>query len=105
MGNSQVITAEEAYAKMQEEEGIIIVDVRTAEEYAGGHIPNAILIPNETIKDEQPEELPDLDATILIYCRSGNRSAQATKKLVEMGYTNLYDFGGINSWPYDIVTD
>lgn len=99
------ITAEDAKTRIDSEQEIIILDVRTAEEYNSGHIPNAILIPNETITDEMPELLPDLNAKILIYCRSGNRSAQAAKKLIGIGYTNVYDFGGINEWPYDIVTE
>ncbi len=81
-----------------------MVDVRTEKEYAAGHIEGAILIPNETITDKRPEQLPDLDAEILIYCRSGRRSAEAAKKLIAMGYTRVYDFGGIIDWPYGIVT-
>ena len=83
---------------------IIILDVRTQQEYDAGHIEGAILLPNETIADTPPDALPNKDAEILIYCRSGNRSAQAAKKLVAMGYTNVYDFGGIIDWPYDVVT-
>lgn len=101
MDNPQVITAKEAHEKMQDED-VIIVDVRTEDEYAEGHIPGAILIPNETIGDSMLEELPDKDAVILIYCRSGNRSAQAAKKLADMGYTSIFDFGGINDWPYAV---
>lgn len=81
---------------------VIIVDVRTQLEFDEGHIANAILIPNETIVNE-PTELPDKNATILVYCRSGNRSAQASAKLAKLGYTNVYDFGGIIDWPYAIV--
>jgi phage shock protein E len=81
---------------------VIIVDVRTQQEYDEGHIEHAILIVNETIVNE-PAELPDKNATILIYCRSGNRSAQAAAKLVKLGYTHIYDFGGIIDWPYAIV--
>lgn len=82
---------------------LIIVDVRTASEFSQGHIPDAILIPNETIGSTPPAELPDKEALILIYCRSGNRSAQAARKLVSMGYLNVYDFGGILDWPYEVV--
>ncbi len=82
---------------------LIIVDVRTASEFSQGHIPDAILIPNETIGSTPPTELPDKEAVILIYCRSGNRSAQAARKLVSMGYLNVYDFGGIIDWPYEVV--
>lgn len=95
------ITVEEAYEMMQNQE-VVIVDVRTQAEYNTGYIPKAILIPNEEIKDTPPAQLPDKDAIILLYCRSGNRSAQAANKLIKMGYTKVYDFGGINKWPYDI---
>ena len=88
--------------EMMDTQEVIIVDVRTQAEYDEGYIPNAILIPNESIEGE-PMELVDKDATILVYCRSGNRSAQAAKKLVDLGYTNVYDFGGIIDWPYEIV--
>ena len=90
---------------MDSGDAIIILDVRTQEEFNAGHIAGAILIPNETILDEQPALLPDLDAEILVYCRSGNRSAQSANKLLAMGYTNVYDFGGIIDWPYEVVTD
>ncbi|MDD3219147.1 MAG: rhodanese-like domain-containing protein [Lachnospiraceae bacterium] len=99
--DSKKITAEEAYDRMNSGDEITILDVRTQEEYDTVHIPGAILIPNEEIGDTKPDQLPDLDAEILVYCRSGNRSAQAAKKLVSMGYTNIYDFGGINDWNYE----
>jgi rhodanese-related sulfurtransferase len=99
------ISAEEAKARMDENKDVIILDVRTSEEYNEGHIENAILIPNETILDSPPDALPDLNAEILIYCRSGNRSQQAAEKLIDLGYTNVYDFGGIIDWPYDTVTE
>jgi len=98
------LTAEEAKARIDSGDEIIILDVRTEAEYKAGHIEDSILIPNESIKGTKPELLPDLDAEILIYCRSGNRSAQAAKKLISMGYTNVYDFGGIIDWPFDTVT-
>lgn len=88
--------------EMMDTQDVIIVDVRTQEEYNEGYIENAILIPNESIT-VAPSELPDKDAVILIYCRSGNRSKQAADKLVALGYTNIYDFGGIIDWPYEIV--
>ena len=97
------ITPEKAKARIDSGDEIIIVDVRTEDEYNSGHISNAILIPNETITDKMPDLLPDLDAEILVYCRSGNRSAQAAKKLIAIGYTKVYDFGGIVDWPYDTV--
>ena len=99
------ISAADAKARMDSGDTIVILDVRTQEEYDAGHIAGAILIPNETIADKQPALLPDLDAEILVYCRSGNRSAQAAKKLIAIGYTNVVDFGGIIDWPYDVVTD
>lgn len=99
------ITAEEAKNRMDENKGVIIVDVRTLDEFKEGHIKGAILIPNETINDAPPELLPDLNAEILVYCRSGNRSQQAAQKLVDLGYTNVYDFGGIIDWPYDTITE
>lgn len=99
------ITPEEAKNRIDSGDDIIIVDVRTGEEYEQRHIQNAILIPNETITtDAKPALLPDYDAEILIYCRSGNRSAQAAKKLIALGYTNVYDFGGIIDWPYETET-
>ena len=99
------ISAEDAKARMDSGDTIVILDVRTKEEYDAGHISGAILVPNETIVDKQPELLPDLDAEILVYCRSGNRSAQAAKKLIAIGYTNVVDFGGIIDWPYEVVTE
>ena len=95
------ITAEEAKERMDKDDKVVILDVRTEEEYQEGHVPGAIVIPNETISSEPLEELPDMDQEILVYCRSGNRSAQAAKKLAEAGYTQVYDFGGIIDWPYD----
>lgn len=99
------ISAEDAKTRMDKDKNVIVVDVRTLEEYNEGHIENAILIPNETIQDKPPEQLPDFDAEILIYCRSGNRSQQAAEKLIDLGYTNVYDFGGIIDWPYDTITE
>ena len=83
----------------------IIVDVRRQDEYDEGHIPGAICIPNESIGCDSPEALPDYDQIILIYCRSGRRSKEAAGKLAGMGYTNIYEFGGILDWMGDIVTD
>ena len=97
------ITADEAAQLMQEETGFVLLDVRTQEEYASGHIPGAICIPNETIGSEEIPELPDKDQLILVYCRSGNRSKQASQKLAEQGYTNVVEFGGINGWTGEIV--
>ena len=87
-----------------EETGYIILDVRTAQEYCEKHIPGAINIANESIGTEEIPELPDKDQLILVYCRSGNRSKQASEKLVKLGYTNIVEIGGINSWPGETVT-
>ena len=81
----------------------IVVDVRTQEEYDYGHIPGAICIPNESIGDKQPAELPDLDQIILVYCRSGRRSKEASQKLADIGYTRVYEFGGIIDWTGEVV--
>ena len=93
------INMDEAITMMEEESSYIILDVRTPEEFADKHIPGAINIPNETISTEEIPELPDKDQLILVYCRSGNRSKQASEKLVALGYTNIVEFGGINDWP------
>lgn len=98
------IDQETAKRMMAQDDGHVIVDVRTREEYDEGHIPGAILIPNESIGCDSPEALPDYDQIILIYCRSGNRSRQAAQKLASMGYTNIYEFGGINTWTGEIET-
>ena len=99
------ISQEEAKKMMERDDGHVIVDVRRQDEFEAGHIPGAICIPNEEIGSEQPEELPDLDQVILVYCRSGNRSKQAAQKLFDMGYTKVYEFGGIIDWTGEIVTD
>jgi len=101
----QRITQEEAMRMMEQDDNHVIVDVRRQDEYDEGHIPGAILIPNESIGTERPAELPDLDQVILVYCRSGNRSKQAAQKLFDMGYTNVYEFGGIIDWTGDVVTE
>lgn len=98
------LTPEEAKTRLEENTDAILLDVRTQEEYDGGHIPGAVCFPNEDIQPELP--LPfEKDAEILVYCRSGRRSAQAAGKLAEMGYTNVADFGGIQDWPYETTTD
>ena len=96
------ITQDQAKALMAETENYIILDVRTEAEYAEGHIPDAICVPNETIGDQMPQELPDKEQLILVYCRSGNRSKQASEKLAKLGYTNIKEFGGINTWTGDV---
>lgn len=97
------LTAEEAKARLDEGEGIVLLDVRTQEEYDAGHIPGAVCLPNEDITENRP--LPyDKEAEILVYCRSGRRSALAAEKLAKMGYENVADFGGILDWPYETTT-
>ncbi len=99
------ISQEQAKEMMEKDDGHVVVDVRRQDEYDAGHIPGAILIPNESINKDQPEELPDPDQIILVYCRSGNRSKQAAQKLFDMGYRNIYEFGGITDWTGEIVTE
>ena len=96
------ISMEEAVTMMAEETDYIILDVRRADEYAGGHIPGAINVANESIGTAEIPELPDKDQLILVYCRSGNRSKQASQKLADLGYTNIVEFGGILDWPGEI---
>ena len=98
------ISAEEAYEMMVSQE-VVVVDVRTREEYDSGHIENAVLVPNESIGSEMPETLPDKEATLLIYCRSGRRSKDAAQKLLALGYQSVYDFGGVIDWPYELVKE
>lgn len=98
------INMEEAAEIMEKESGYIILDVRTPEEFAEKHIPGALNIPNEAIGTEEIPELPDKQQLILVYCRSGNRSKQASEKLVAQGYTNIVEFGGINDWTGETVT-
>ena len=96
------ITAEEAKEIMDSEEGYIILDVRTQEEYDQGHIPGAIVISHEEIAEKAEEVLTDKNQLILVYCRSGRRSKIAAEALVELGYTNIKEFGGIIDWPYEV---
>ena len=96
------ITAEEARQIMDTEEGYIILDVRTQEEYDQGHIPGAIVISHEEITEKAEEVLTGKDQLILVYCRSGRRSKIAAEALVELGYTNIKEFGGIIDWPYEV---
>ena len=98
------INMDEAITMMEEESGYIILDVRTPEEFAEKHIPGAINVANETIGTEEIPELPDKDRLIMVYCRSGNRSKQASEKLATLGYTNIVEFGGINDWPGKTVS-
>lgn len=96
------VDAEAAKELMDTEEDYVILDARTQAEYAEGHIPGAVLIPHDTVTTSAEDELPNKDQLILVYCRSGNRSKQASQALADLGYTNVVEFGGINSWPYDI---
>ena len=96
------ITSDEA-KKMMETQKVIVVDVRTLEEYNEGHIPNAISVPLETIENEAETKLKNKDDLILVYCRSGRRSREAALRLIEKGYTNVIDFGGIKDWNGEVV--
>ena len=101
----QKITPQQAKARMAES-GVIVLDVRMQQEYDAGHIANAVLLPLPLIEAGDAavaKALPDKDAEILVYCRSGRRSAIAANALINMGYTNVLDFGGINDWPYEVV--
>lgn len=98
------ISASQAKAIMDSGDTYVLLDVRTEEELQERHIKGTILIPYTEVKIRAASDLPDKDALILIYCRSGRRSAIAAKELISMGYTKVYDFGGINDWPYEIVT-
>lgn len=99
------VSMEETIAIMETEQDYIILDVRTSEEYSEYHIPNAINIPNETIGTNEILELPNKEQLILVYCRSGNRSKQAAKKLADLGYSHVVEFGGINDWPKETVSE
>lgn len=101
----QQITAQEAKTIMDSETDYVIIDARTEEEFAAGHIPNAILIPEYEIAERAPTELPHKDGLILVYCRSGRRSKIASEALVKLGYTNVKEFGGIIDWPYETTAE
>jgi rhodanese-related sulfurtransferase len=98
------ISSEEAY-KIMESKDVIILDVRTSSEFKSGHIKDALNIPLDSLEDLILEAVQDKDATILVYCQSGRRSEEASKILIDMGYKDVNNFGGINSWTYEIVTD
>ena len=101
----QQITADQAKDMMDSQSDYLILDVREADEYESGHIPGAVLFPVGSIDRESTEQLiPDKDTLLLVYCRSGNRSKTAALALAELGYTQVYEFGGINDWPYDIAS-
>lgn len=104
-GGYTQISMGEVVAMMESETDYVILDVRTPEEFADKHIPGAINVPNETIRKKEIPELPREDQLILVYCRSGNRSKQASEKLAAIGYTNVYEFGGINDWMGETVSE
>lgn len=99
------ISMDEAVSMMEKETDYIILDVRTPEEYAEKHIPDAVNVPNEIIGEKEIAELPRKNQLILVYCRSGNRSKQASEKLVKLGYTNIFEFGGIMDWKGETVSE
>lgn len=99
-----VLTAEEAKQRMEENSEAIVLDVRTQEEFDQGHIPGAVCLPNEFITADMPFPFAK-DTEFLLYCRSGHRSAEAAEKLRDLGFTSVFDFGGILDWPYDITTE
>jgi len=101
LGVYQKISAEDAKDMMTED--VVVLDVRTSEEYAQGHIEGSILLPLDSILNGDTQVLEDFSQTILVYCRSGNRSKVAAEALIELGYESVYDFGGILNWPYEIV--
>ena len=98
----KTISSKEAQQMIEEHKDALILDVRTAAEYESGHIPNAVNLSNEDIQAGKVDSLKDKSQLIMVYCRSGNRSRQAAQKLAELGYTNVVDFGGIQSWQGDI---
>ena len=99
----QQITAEEAKSMMEEQPDAVILDVREQDEYDAGHIPGAVLLPVGTIDEETAASvIPEKDTVVLVYCRSGNRSKTASQALVDLGYTQIYEFGGIKDWPYEV---
>lgn len=98
----QKISQEEA-KKMMDTQQTIILDVREQDEFDAGHIPGAVLLPVGMVSGETAAAvIPELDSVVLVYCRSGNRSKTASDALAELGYTNIYEFGGINTWPYEV---
>ena len=100
--NYQQISQEKA-KEMMDTQSVLIIDVREPNEFDAGHIPGAVLLPVGTItKDTAAAAIPELDTVVLVYCRSGNRSKTASQALADLGYTNIYEFGGINTWPYEV---
>lgn len=105
VNNYRQITMNEAVKIIEEESGYIILDVRRPDEFAAGHIPNAVNLPNENIGTTEIPELPNKEQMILVYCRSGRRSKEASEKLVKLGYSNVVEFGGILEWKGDIIIE
>lgn len=100
----RTLTPQEAKLQMDQQTDLVVVDVRTQEEYAAGHIPSAVLLPVEQIEakaDSVAKVLPDKNAEIFVYCRSGKRAGRAAAALIEQGYTNVWNIGGIMDWPYE----
>ena len=104
-GSYRQISQDQAKEMMARDDGHVILDVRRQDEYDGGHIPGAVLLPNESIGTERPEQLPDPEQIILVYCRTGRRSKEASQKLADMGYVNVYEFGGIVDWTGEVVKE
>ena len=101
--NSYQQITQEAAKEMMDTQEVVILDVREQHEYDSGHIPGAVLLPVVTIaEDTAAAVIGELDTAVLVYCRSGNRSKTASQSLVDLGYTNVYEFGGINDWPYEV---
>ena len=102
-GGSYEQITQEAAKEMMDTQEVIVLDVREQSEYDSGHIPGAVLLPVGSIDEETAAAvIPEKDSTVLVYCRSGNRSKTASSTLAGLGYTNIYEFGGINTWPYEI---
>lgn len=97
----KTISPKEVKEQLDSGKKVVLLDVRTVHEYQEKHIPNSVLVPLHTIEEKITEVIPDKNIKIFVYCRSGNRSKTATKLLLKLGYTNVYDLGGINSWPYE----
>ena len=94
---------QKAAKDMMDTQEVIVLDVREQDEFDAGHIPGAVLLPVGTItKDTAAAVIPELDSVVLVYCRSGNRSKTASRALADLGYSNVYEFGGINTWPYEV---
>lgn len=100
----QEISPQEAQALLEEGQDVILLDVRTEEEFQEKRIPGSVLIPDYDLAELAAQKLPDKDATILVYCRTGRRSEASSRQLIEMGYTRVYDLGGIVDWPYETVS-